>query len=217
MNFIEFLTMVLLSMQPAYSDKEEWRERAVRMEIVAKSIDDAAARATCAGDYEGEGCKRAWPGTKRSLAMLLVTKGYWESRFAKNVHDGMCRVYECDAAVVRGVAVHRARSPWQIQKTGLVTREEYAQMKSGSLESTTMAAVVATRHLSLGFAKCHTISGAIAIYGGAGYCEWPGAVGRYAFFNEISARSEGEFVKLVGRQRESLELRLAREVKSVKP
>jgi len=216
MNLIELLTVVLMSMQPAYSDKEAWGERVVRMEVIAKAVDEAAGRATCTGEHEGVACKRLWAGTKRSLAMLLVTKGYWESRFAKNVHDGQCRVYECDAAVVRGVAMHRARSPWQIQKTGLVTREEYAQMKSGSLESTTMAAIVATRHLSLGFAKCHTVSGAIAIYGGAGYCEWPGAIGRYKFFNEISARDEGEFVKLAVLQRERLELRLSREVKSVK-
>jgi len=216
MNLIKFITVVLLSMEPSYGDKEPWDDRTQRMEIVAKAIDDAAARATCSDPYAVETCKRLWPGSKRELALLLVTKGYWESRFAKNVHEGVCRPYECDASRVNGSVVHRARSPWQIQKTGLVSKEEYAQMKSSSLESTTMAAVVATRYLSVGMGKCHTIPGAIAIYGGAGSCNWKGALGRYKFFQDISGRSDADFAKRAEQQRARLEARLNREEKSAK-
>ena len=217
MNFIQFITMVLLSMVPSYGDKEPWDHRIQRMEIVAKAIDDASARATCSDLYAEEKCKRLWPGSKRDLAMLLVTKGFWESGFAKNVHEGKCRPFECDASKVNGNVIHRARSPWQIQRTGLVTNEEYAKMKFASLESTTLAAIVATRYLAMGMGKCHTIPGAISIYGGAGVCNWPGAMGRYDFFKVISARSDADFVKRAEQQRASLETRLNRENIPVKP
>jgi len=216
MNLIQFITVVLLSMGPSYGDREPWDLRTQRMEIVAKAIDDASAQATCSDAYAVETCKRSWPGSKRELALLLVTKGYWESRFAKNVHEGKCRPYECDAATINGNIIHRARSPWQIQRTGLVSKEEYAKMKSASLESTTMAAVVATRHLAVGMAKCRTIPGAISIYGGAGNCNWKGSAGRYKFFKDISARSEADFAKRVDQQRERLEARLNREEKTAK-
>lgn len=216
MNLIQFITMVLLSLEPSYSDNEPWDVRTQRMETVAKAIDDAAAQATCSDAHAVETCKPMWPGSKRELALLLVTKGYWESRFAKNVHEGKCRPYECDAATINGNIIHRARSPWQVQRTNLVTKEEYSKMQSSSLESTTMAAVAATRHLAVGMAKCHTIPGAISIYGGAGNCNWKGAAGRYKFFKDISKRSNADFEKRAQQQRARLEARLARDEKTAK-
>lgn len=216
MNLIKFITMVLLSMEPSYSDKEPWDDRTQRMEIVAKAIDKAAAQATCTDSHATEACKRLWPGSKRELALVLVTKGYWESRFAKNVHEGVCRPYECDASRANGNIVHRARSPWQIQKTGLVTKEEYAKMKSSSLESTTMSAIAATRHLAVGMAKCHTIPGAMSVYAGVKSCNWKGALQRYKFFQDISSRSDEDFAERVEQQRVRLEARFNKEKKSIK-
>lgn len=200
--------MVLLSMDPSYGDLEPWLVRSQRMEIIAKAIDTAAAEATCSDSFETKTCKRSWPGKKKELALLLVTKGYWESRFARNVHEGKCQSYECDVEIINGQHFHRARSPWQIQRTNLVTKDEYSKMKSATIESTTISASVAARYLSLGMNVCHTIPGAIAIYGGAGYCGWPGAIERYKFFNDINARSEDDFGKRVEKQRARLEARL---------
>jgi hypothetical protein len=192
MNFIKYITMILLSLEPSYSDKETWDQRTARMELIATAIDDAASKATCSDKYDVPKCEKTWSQDKKSLALLLVTKGYWESKFAKNVHEGKCRVYECDAYRVNGTTRHRARSLWQIQKTGLETREEYAQMSSSSLEATTMAANVAVRHLVLGMNTCKTIPGTIAVYGGAKSCYWKGAAPREAFYRRINAMSEDQ-------------------------
>lgn len=182
--------MILLSLEPSYSDKETWEERSARMELIATAIDDASSRATCADKYDMPDCEKTWIKDKKTLGLLLVTKGFWESKFAQNVHDGKCRVYECDAYKVNGKVRHKARSIWQIQKTGLVNKDEYAKMGSSSLESTTISANVAVRHLTLGMNKCKTISGTIAVYGGAKSCFWTGAAPREAFYKKISAMSD---------------------------
>jgi hypothetical protein len=192
MNFIKYITMLLLSFEPSYSDKETWEQRTARMELIATAIDDAASKATCSDKYEDPKCQKTWLQSKKNIALLLVTKGYWESRFAKNVHEGNCRVDECDSYRVNGKTHHRARSLWQIQKTGLETHEEYAQMNSSSIEATTMSANIAVRHLVLGMNKCRTILGTIALYGGAPSCDWSGAVPREAFYKRISSMSEDQ-------------------------
>lgn len=192
MNFIKYITMILLSLEPSYSDKETWDQRTERMELIATAIDDAASKATCSDKYDTPKCEKTWSKDKKSLTLLLVTKGFWESRFAKNVHEGKCRVYECDAYQANGKTLHRARSLWQIQKTGLETREEYAQMSSSSLEATKMAANVAVRHLVIGMNACKTIPGTIAIYGGAKSCYWKGALPREAFYRRINAMAEDQ-------------------------
>lgn len=210
MNFLQYITLVLLSLQPSFSDGENWEDRTGRMEIVAKAIDDASSKATCMGDYEAVGCERKWSGSKKELALLLVTKGFWESRFAKNVHEGKCRTYECDAYKSRGKVFHKARSPWQIQKTGLVTSDEYSKMKASTQEATSLSAEVATRYLAIGMNQCKTIKGAISIYGGADSCDWKGADNRYKFFKSLMGKSEEQFMADRARQKLELEKRLSR-------
>lgn len=190
MNFVNYITAILLSLEPSYSDKETWEERSARMELIATAIDDASSKATCSDKYDMPKCEKTWPKDKKTLGLLLVTKGFWESKFAKNVHDGKCRVYECDAYTVGGKVRHRAKSLWQIQKTGLVSSEEYAKMGLPSLESTTISANVAVRHLTLGMNTCKTISGTIAVYGGAKSCFWKGAAPREAFYKRINSMSD---------------------------
>lgn len=209
MNFMQYITMVLLSLNPSYADEESWENRTGRMEIVAKAIDDASAHATCEGAYAGAGCEKKWLGNKKELALLLVTTGFWESRFAKNVHEGKCRKYECDAYKVANKVYHRARSPWQIQKTGLVSNEEYDQMTSATYESTKVSANVAVRYLAVGMTKCKTIKGAISSYAGAG-CDWKGAKPRLAFFNSLLKVSDTDLQSKAVKEREKLEKRLSR-------
>lgn len=209
MNFINYILTVLLSLQPSYGDKETWEQRSDRMQIIATAIDDASSRATCEDRYATSDCKKLWIKDKKSLAMLLVMKGYFESRFAKNVHEGKCYDYECDAyKSTDGHVRHRARSPWQIQQTGMVTADEYSKMNSSSLDSTTMSAIVATRYLANGMKHCKTIRGTIAIYGGATDCKWEGAAGREAFFHSLMKKSDNDLKVDVERRKKDLEERL---------
>ncbi len=208
MDFVKFITLMLLSLEPSYGDKESWDARTERMTVIAKAIDDASSKATCSDVYAIASCQKTWKGSKKDLAILLVTKGYWESRFAKNVHEGKCGAKECDAILVNGNIKHKARSPWQIQRTLLVSKDEYSQMNSSTNESTTMSANIATRYLVVGMNTCHTIKGAIAQYGGAG-CNWSGADHRYAFFKSLSSRSQEDLLKRSEKQKAALEKRLA--------
>ena len=211
MNFVNYITTVLLSLQPPYGDGETWQQRSDRMAIVAEAIDDASSRATCSDKYESDKkCVRTWQKDKKSIALLLVTMGYWESKFAKNVHEGKCKKYECDPSIsADGSVYHKARSPWQIQKTGLESKEEYAKMKSASLESTTISANVATRHLVLGMKQCGSIHGAMAIYGGASSCAWPGVSARETFYNDLTKKPEEQLLGEVEKRKISLEKSLA--------
>lgn len=213
MSFFEYIVTVLLSLQPAYADEETWEQRADRMRVIAGAIDDASSRATCEDKYNTPDCKKTWNRSKRSLALLLVTKGFWESKFAKNVHEGKCRSYECDALTVNGNRIHRARSPWQVQRTGLVSKEEYAEMNSSSLQSTVMSANVATRYLVLGMNMCKTIQGTIAVYGGAKSCAWKGAQAREAFYNTLSKKSETQLHAEAANHKKTLEERLSKKSK----
>lgn len=193
MNFVQYITVILLSLEPSYSDKETWFERATRMETIAHAIDDASSKATCSDKYDVPNCKKDWPKDKRSLGLLLVTTGFWESRFAKNVHEGKCRTYECDSfRAADGNIRHRARSPWQIQKTVFVSKEEYSKMNDLSIESTTMSANVATRYLSHGLKTCSTIIGTMAFYAGAKNCLWSEARKRMAFYTTLDQKQNDQ-------------------------
>lgn len=209
MNFVNYITAILLSLDPSYSDKETWAERTTRMEIIAEAINDASSKATCEEKYNTPDCKKTWKSSRRSLALLLVTKGFWESKFAKNVHEGKCRPFECDAYTINGNRLHRARSPWQVQRTGLVTKEEYDKMNSSTRESTTMSANVAARYLVLGMNSCHTIPGTMSIYGGAKTCTWDGVKPRVEFYNSLDRTQEVDLKKRAENQKLKLEARLA--------
>jgi len=213
MSFFEYIVTVLLSLQPAYADEETWAQRTDRMRTIAAAIDDASSKATCEDRYNTPDCKKTWSKSKKSLALLLITKGFWESKFAKNVHEGKCRPYECDAYTVNGNRLHRARSPWQVQRTGLVSKEEYAEMNSSSLTSTTMSANVAARYLVLGMNSCKTIQGAIAIYGGAKTCTWKGAQVREAFYNSLSKKGDAQLQSEAAGHKKKLEDQLSKKDK----
>ncbi len=210
MNFVNYIVAILLSLEPSHYDRETWQERTARMEIIANAISDASSRATCEEKYNTPYCKKTWVNGRRNLALLLVTKGYWESKFAKNVHEGKCHPTECDAYITNGNRYHRARSPWQIQKTNLVSKDEYSMMNSSTQEATTMSTNVAVRHLVLGMNMCKTISGTMAIYGGAKSCTWSGIAPRVQFYtNLLNVRSENNFQKLILERKLKLEARLA--------
>lgn len=196
MNFVSIILTMLLSLVPAYNDKETWEEREARMEIVAQSIDDAVSNQTCTGKYENPLCIKKWPHSKKMLAVLLITKGNFESHFAKNIHSGKCKNFQCDVIRKNGAIYHKARSPWQIQETGFLKPGEWEMMNGDSLAETTVSANVAARILTSGILTCNTVKGAFGHYAGAG-CDWDtqSAKDRTKAFYRLMSRSQESLIK----------------------
>ena len=165
--FTKILAMVL-ALPPAYTDADE-PDRQVRMTTIAHAVHQATERASCTGQWQEAGCEPIWTGRPEDLAALVVTKGWWESRFARNVHAGQCKPYECDPVSRAGRVVHLARTPWQFQKTGY-SAPFWADMVGTDLEPTRNAAWVASIILSRGYSACRSFQGAIVWYG-RGRCE----------------------------------------------
>jgi hypothetical protein len=182
MSLSAWVLAAVLSLPPAYADREE-TGRAERMTTVANAVVEVTARATCADSYAVPRCSPIWSGDRRSLAALLIAKGWWESRFARNVHEGQCRPDECDAVKWRGQIVHRARSPWQLQRTAY-SSPEWDEMVGTSYPATRAAAWAAAKVLSEGSRRCQSPRGALAWYA-AGRCTWSGAGSRAATYERL--------------------------------
>ncbi len=211
---IDYILLLLLSVSPSYSDNETWEERNARMTIVATAIDQAASWATCTDKYvstDEKPCKVQWVGSKKDLAILLVTKGYWESRFAKNVHEGRCKKDECDPLHHKnGTVTHRARTSWQMQKTSFVRKDEWETFVGADQKATSTAASVAARILSAAHRRCQNgIYGALSGYAGNMGCAWSGVAGRFTFFKQLKAKTEAELKSSSETQKAKLESRLA--------
>jgi len=153
------------------------------MRTIATAVAHASHRATCTDAYDDPRCEPIWHGSSRKLAAMLVTKGWWESRFVSNVHAGQCKDYECDATKTRWGIVHRARSPWQIQRTSY-SEALWDDMLGDDLEPTRNAAWVAAKILSTGRNKCRSDYGTLSWYG-VQRCEWSGAKNRYLTFTKL--------------------------------
>lgn len=169
MNLLEYTLLALLSLPPSYSDANEV-DRDARMRVIASAVSDASTKATCTESYSTPACVRIWDGTSKDLAALVLTKGWWESRYARNVHEGKCREHECDAVKLRnGDVWHMARTPWQFQRT-VFSEPVWTTFVGTDYEATRQAAWVATTILSRGMRACGSVQGAIAWYG-IGRCE----------------------------------------------
>jgi hypothetical protein len=167
-------------------DAEDAAARRARLSTVATAIELAAQRATCSGEFATLECQAIWNGRTEDLSLLLVTQAWWESRLARHIHEGRCRVFECDAfrSMRTGRIEHRARTLWQLQRTSLVV-EEWPTMVGTDLASTYHAAWGATKVLSRGYRACGTIAGSIGYYSGAGRCTWSKSPRRVATFEAL--------------------------------
>ena len=176
---------VLLTLQPYFGDQESPAERTERLEIIAKAIDYASARATCSGAFEEwVGCRPVWRGDRTSLAAALIVVAQNESNLALHVHQGRCKPKECDAIVDRNpqgerVVVHQARSLWQVHYSSLI-REEWPNMAGTSLWATSDAAWASARMLAGHRSRCLTDTGMFGGYGTGGSCMSPSAQRRAA-------------------------------------
>lgn len=185
MKITGIILAMLLSLPPAYVDQDEVN-REERMQVIAEAIAHASSRATCSDIYAEPGCSRIWNGDSEDLAAMLVTKGWWESRFVSNVHAGKCKDYECDAVKTKHGIIHRARSPWQIQRTAY-SESLWTEMVGDDFESTRNAAWVAAKILSEGKRRCKSNFGAISWYAN-GRCNWSKTQNRFLTFEKLTNR-----------------------------
>jgi hypothetical protein len=159
------------------------------MSTIGRAVVEVVMRARCAGAYAVPAyavpaCKPIWFGGEKELAALLITKGWWESRFAKNVHEGKCDSNECDAVKLRdGGVVHRARSPWQLQRTAY-SDPEWPTMVGTSFEATRDAAWAAAKVLAEGQRRCKSARGALSWYGWQ-RCEASGVGNRLVTYERL--------------------------------
>jgi len=181
MNLSSIVLAMVISLPPAYTDREE-TGREARMRTIAEAVTQATERACCEG--YGESCEPIWNGRPEDLAALIVTKGWWESRFALNVHEGKCKPYECDPAKsMRGHITHLARTPWQFQRTGF-SAPFWNDMVGTGLQPTRNAAWVAATILSRGYNACRSFEGALAWYA-VGRCNYSKAGNRHVTFRKL--------------------------------
>jgi len=191
MQFYDLVLAALLALVPWYGDVEE-AGRDARMATIATAIVEASNEATCHGrDAE---CKPAWPGTREELAALLVTLGWYESRFARHVHANQCKPFECDETIIRDPKTGRitrryfaARSPWQVHWSG-PTRAHWKKIRGLDLDSTRHAARAATAVLVGARGKCRTLEGTIANYATGRSCKWSQAKQRARKVHAIRAK-----------------------------
>lgn len=180
----------MLGMPAHHLDQEDDGVRRARLSVIARSIEDASERATCAGSYAKVDCEKVWRGRARELALLLLVQAYSESRLARNVHEGQCREFECDPYKSRytGRVEHRSRTLWQMQRTRIID-SEWEQMVGVDLSATRKAAWAASKLLGRAYRACGSVAGAISRYAGVGHCDWSGAKGRARLYESLRQRA----------------------------
>lgn len=90
-QFIAMILAILMALPAFHSDKETNEEREVRMTTIATAIGHSCYAATCSGKYDTKECEPIFKGSINECGAALVTIGFWESRFAKHIHEGKCR------------------------------------------------------------------------------------------------------------------------------
>jgi hypothetical protein len=95
-------------------------QKQAQAELIANAISDAAESV------------QGWPGSKRELAMLLLTVAWHETRLSLRIHEGRCRPYECDHG--------RARGLWQLHAHASLPHERWLTVAGLDAQSTLNAA-----------------------------------------------------------------------------
>ncbi len=83
------------------------------------------------------------------LAAMLVTLGWYESKFATRIAEGRCKPFECD----RG----RARGVFQIHRRAGMTDAEWDGLLGTGEEPTLAAAREAARRVNAARARCRSL------------------------------------------------------------
>lgn len=194
MSITTLIFTILIGLPRFHADTESSAERTARLTVIAQAIDSATLHATCTGDWAAaDWCRPIWPAAERlDLAILIVTQGFWESRFAQRVHADQCQALECDPVkLASGAIFHRSKSVWQIQQTLVVP--EWRSIGGLGEWTTYSAAYAAAKVLAAARGRCAReaaswVTGAISGY--AGYtCQWPGAPRRAAFYHQLRSKA----------------------------
>lgn len=123
----------------------------------ASGVASAVAAATCTEDWaELEDCKPYWPASgRKELAALLVTIAWFESGLEPRIGAGKCRANECDAVKLPGGRIlHQANGYWQLHKTGLLTADEWREVRGTGEWSVFVQATGAARTLAASVSAC---------------------------------------------------------------
>jgi hypothetical protein len=180
----------LMALPAAVDPSESDVERVARYEVIAHAIESASLAATCQGPYSAASwCVPVWQGPRIDLVSLLITEGWWESKFLRRVGAGRCWPNECDAVRLRdGRIYHRSRHYWQLQQSTFVPKEAWLELVGIEYEPTTLAAYSAAVVLGEGLKRCRSVSGAIAFYAQPRSCGWSGATARNSTFEYVRGR-----------------------------
>jgi hypothetical protein len=194
MNLLKALLFIALSLQPWYKDKdtETHQDRVDRYAVISQGVTETIDDATCTGSQKHNPyCERVWIKDPDTLAFVLLTLAYQESKFAKNVHAGNCEKHQCDAYKDKdGKIRHRATSLWQIQPSVLVPPNEWETLAGLDQVSTTHAADASLRIFLAGYRQCKTVTGGISRYAGVSRCDWPHAQFRASFAERLHRKAK---------------------------
>lgn len=217
MSIKALILLALLSRTPHYRDTETWEERENRLSLVADAIDNASLKATCQGGHappkdDPAACPRLWPGSRKTLAFLLVTQAVHETHLSAEVHHNRCRleIGECDSRWYydpkkkRRVYVQQSFSLWQIKKFEDIPVADWDQIQLG-VDGTYYAAWHAARRLASAYRACGTIQGAISRYGIGHGCVGGSAALRMETLHKMLATSPTTWEKGVATQRDRMQ------------
>lgn len=187
----------LLSFPPWHGDSELPEERLERLSMVADQCASAIDNARCKGAWnDADWCKPAWDDSPQLLGAALVTLWLFESRGARHIHAGRCRLSlgECDPYLYRGRLVAGSISPWQFKLSPTV-HDLWADASASASDPTPVATFAAclgaARTFSRGYNGCgRSLEGAFARYARGNACHWSGAGRRADFARRLLAKTE---------------------------
>lgn len=191
------LALPLVQYPKGDEDPETKEAREARYEVIAQGIDFAVRTATCSTLEPVEGCTPWWPADQgEQLASMLVSLGWWESKFMLRIHENKCRTNECDSFKSwDGTIGHRAKSVWQVQRNPrVVSKKEWEGMGGASQDQTNTAALVAARVLAASRSRCakgmtlRWEHPSVAAYATGFACSWSGADKRVTTYKRTLAR-----------------------------
>ncbi len=174
------LTGIMADLPQWHEHKGETRDQTMaRLRPTASGIHQAAQRSTCYGRVE---CKRVWQSSTKSAMAVLITTGWWESRFAQHVIDGKCRKWECDPVkLADGTIFHKSAGAWQQQVAGPILLKEW-KLLPGSPKRQAWAAI---RVLAVSKKTCKTYDGMFSLYATGRWCGWKHSPARVRTFNKV--------------------------------
>ncbi len=161
MQSLEAALLVILQSLPGYYEDdraEPWIDRTERFSDISTAIVSVSA------------------GNVHRMA-LLAMKAWFETRLSWRIHADRCRPDECD----RGLA----KSLFQLQQTGNLTKAQWDAFGGLSLEATIRAARHANLVLNRSFKLCKSVTGAISMYATGRHCSWGFARRRTHMYEQI--------------------------------